>query len=98
MNLFSVPAIRSSFGVAVFAYKPAFFSKPGGGHLSGFFVGKFFFFLATGFFFVTGFLSTLALLAPGLGVGLDVAALACTGISNVIEIRIEISFFIYQTT
>jgi hypothetical protein len=82
MYLFSVPAIRSSFGVAVFAYRPAFFSKPGGGHLSGFFVGKFFFFLATGFFlvtgffFVTGFFSILALLAAGLGVGLDVAALA----------------------
>jgi hypothetical protein len=71
--------------------------NPGGGHLIGFFAGSFFFFLIT-FFFAAGFLSTFALLTPGLGFGLDVAALACTGIIRVIEIKSEINFFIYQTT
>ena len=95
--------MRSSFGVAVFAYRAPFFSKPGGGHFSGFFVGKFFFFFLTTFFFVagfltTGFLTTLAFVDVGLGDGFGVAAVACAGTKRQAATNRAKSFFTYLTT
>ena len=100
--------MSSSFGVAVFAYRAPFFSKPGGGHFSGFFVGKFFFFFLTTFFFVagflttgfltTGFLTTLAFVDVGLGDGFGVAADACAGTKRQAATNRAKSFFIYLTT
>jgi len=83
------------------AYNVPFFSKPGGGHFSGFFAGKFFFFLAAGFlttgFLTAGFLTTLAFVAVGFGDGLVVAAFAWTGATRQAATSSAKSFFIYLT-
>ena len=54
-------------------------------------------FFATGFL-GAGFFTTFAFVAVGLGVGLVVAAFACTGAIRQAATNSDISFFIYLTT